>query len=173
MNICQLFTLQLSDGLINYQLTIDDIVYELGTNQNMSCLYYKLINNPIIDFKSNIFSYQLPIIGQLFVGIEANENIDSVNYIFKNYTQSIKINAFIENGKYVPFKCSSIPLTLLETPVIIEIKYNKQPDSIIAYYGFLSPKYISQLHDKLIYEFETEKQNVKFICGLPYIEFSN
>lgn len=170
-NVCELFNNELMSGNINYQLTTDDIVYELGTGKNMSCLYKTLVKNPIINSKNGTFTCSIPIIGQLFIGIEANEFIDTVSLTFKNYIDNVTFPCHLNNNIYTIFpKNFIIPICLIEpdlSEIILNVTYKSQPDNLVGLYGFLSQKCTMMLYDKLVYQLS---DHFKIISGIPYID---
>jgi len=152
-NICHEFK---KASNIKFHLTLDDVNNDISLlKADMSCLYYELVKHPAI--RNNELTIKLPIMGQLFLGIEAIPEIKCVHYILNNYTGERKILGQLINNVWSIFDIP-FPICMIEHEIIAVISFViNNPQSIDCVYGFLSHKLIVEMYSKLVYKFNVIK----------------
>ena len=154
ISVCEQFLNQLNTGDVNFQLSVDDVNNDISNPKTeMSCLYYELVKYPAV--RQNELIVKIPVIGQLFIGIESVKEIKCVHYIVKNYTEERKIKGCLINNIWSIFNIP-FPICITEHEITALISFNSIPTSIDAIYGFLSHRLIVDMYKKLVYKFQTE-----------------
>lgn len=164
---------------------IGDVVTDLTSGNKMMASACLPIAKQIIirDKKINI---NLPKIGDLFIGIVNNDNIDSVLVTLSNYTSEYTFECEKSTvGKHQIWRFSKLPLVLLNIvdyeniSVNIQITTNKNyclqnsnRDVFEACYGYFNENIKQEMLRNVIYHIPliNNKSTLKIVCGMWYVK---